>query len=229
MKSYTVQRVEHMSDGTVKVEYTINRTEQKNILTLKPNGEDYLILSNDYNVIDDPEMAMYHALFEHDVWERNPYVYATGHEYSSPHELKLKAFYDGGFEGEHELTDAEYAELKALAKYPDIFGLVGDFNRLPKDKMNAELQAVFGISLADLPDSAFEGLTYLKSTDCYYFSQSAPTSTPRISNFLSIEHNDDGTVTLGYDHTFDDTIKRKITLKPNGDSYLVLSNVKAEN
>ena len=95
--------------------------------------------------------------------------------------------------------------------------------------MNAELQAVFGISLADLPDSAFEGLTYLKSTDCYYFSQSAPTSTPRISNFLSIKHNNDGTVTLGYDHTFDDTIKRKITLKPNGDGYLVLSNVNAEN
>ena len=229
VKSYTVQRVEHMSDGTVRVEYAINSSEKKNVLTLKPNGEDYLILSNDHNVIDDPEMAMYHALFEHDVWERNPYVYATGHEYSSPHELKLKAFYDGGFEGEHELTDAEYAELKALAKYPDIFGLVGDFNRLPKDKMNAELQAVFGISLADLPDSAFEGLTYLKSTDCYYFSQSAPTSTPRISNFLSIEHNDDGTVTLGYDHTFDNTIKRKITLKPYGDGYLVLSNVNAEN
>ena len=229
VKSYTVQRVEHMSDGTVRVEYSIDNSDKKNVLTLKSNGADYLILSNDHNVIDDPEMAMYHALFEHDVWERNPYVYATGHEYSSPHELKLKAFYDGGFEGEHELTDAEYAELKALAKYPDTFGLVGDFNRLPKDKMNAELQAVFGISLADLPDSAFEGLTYLKSTDCYYFSQSGMTSTPRISNFLSIEHNDDGTVTLGYDHTFDNTIKRKITLKPYGDGYLVLSNVNAEN
>ena len=221
---YHVQRVEHMSDGTVRVEYTINSTEHKNVLTLKPNGEDYLILSNEHFVIDDPVLAKFHALFESNEWERNPYFYAIGTEFSSPEELRLNQYFDGGFPGEHEITDAEWAELSKQLAHPE--EVPGDFNRLPKDKIEAELQAVFGISLADLSDNAFSGVFYLECTDCYCFYQSGVNFSHMIGSFTDIHHNADGTISLRYEK-YDGAYT--ITLKPNGDSYLVLSNVRAEN
>lgn len=221
---YHVQRVEHMSDGTVRVEYTINSTEHKNVLTLKPNGEDYLILSNEHFVIDDPVLAKFHDLFESTEWERNPYFYAIGTEFSSPEELRLNQYFDGGFPGEHEITDAEWAEVSKQLAYSE--EVPGDFNRLPKDKIEVELQAVFGISLADLSDNAFSGVFYLECTDCYCFYQSGVNFSHMIGSFTDIHHNADGTISLRYEkHDGAYTI----TLKPNGDSYLVLSNVKAEN
>lgn len=99
---------------------------------------------------------------------------------------------------------------------------MADFNRLPKDKMNAELMRAFGITLEDLPDSAFEGLYYLDSTDCYYFFQTGMTSVPKHSPIFSVEHNDDGMVALTYNIPGG---TGKITLKPNGDDWLVLSNI----
>ena len=229
VNSYTVQRVEHMSDGTVRVEYTINSTEHKNVLTLKPNGEDYLILSNDYNVIDDPVLAKFHALFEYDAWERNPYCYALGHEYSNPKELKLLYFFDGGFDNESPNTDAEKAELKQY--YRDDWVNSNDLHRLPKDKMNAELQKIFGITLRDLPDTAYQGLVYLESTDCYYFLATGVYADIGGFTIKSVNENSNGTVSVTYaiGTGSPPQATRIVTLKPNGDSYLVLSNVKAEN
>jgi len=91
--------------------------------------------------------------------------------------------------------------------------------------MEAELQAVFGISLEDLSDSAYSGLFYLKSSDCYCFYQGGVTSHQKKGSFIEIKHNDDETVSLTYDSTAG---KFVITLKPNGDSYLILSNVKTK-
>ena len=156
--------------------------------------------------------------------ERNPYALASGYEYASPSEIKLRNFFDHGFPGEHEKTADEYEGLKKLVNHIEWLDNA-DFNRLPKDKMEAELQTVYGISLKDLPDSAYEGLYYLESTDCYYMLQTAPNSGLIGLPFLAIEHNEDGTISLTYENSMDRFI---ITLKPNGDSYLVLSNVKAE-
>ena len=147
--------------------------------------------------------------------------YATGHTYASPTEISLEKYFDGGFDGEHEKTDAEYEELKQLVSWTEWLDNA-DFNRLPKDKINAELEKVFGITLEDLPDSAFEGLYYLESTDCYYFLQTGMTSNPMYGSFHTIEHNIDGTVTLAYD-LFSGT--GRITLRPNGDDWLVVSNI----
>ena len=130
-------------------------------------------------------------------------------------------YFDGGFDGEHEKTDAEYEGLKLLVSWTEWLDNA-DFNRLPKDKINAELEKVFGITLEDLPDSAFEGLYYLASTDCYYFFQAGMTSAPKYGPLTTVEHNDDGTVALTYNILLG---TGKITLKPNGDDWLVLSNI----
>ena len=48
------------------------------------------------------------------------------------------------------------------------------------------------------------------------------TSNPMYGSFHTIEHNIDGTVTLAYD-LFSGT--GRITLRPNGDDWLVVSNI----
>ena len=169
------------------------------------------------------ELAAFNELFStKDFSERNYYFWATGHTYSSPTQIRLKKYFDGGISyEERNMTDAELEELSQLVMFPQVM-LAGDFNRLSKDKMNAELMKAFGISLADLPQSAYEGLYYLESTDCYYIIQGGMTSVPKHSPLYEIEHNDDGTVSLTYNIPGG---TGKITLKPNGDDYLILSNI----
>lgn len=171
------------------------------------------------------ELAVFNELFQHVSGERNAYLSAVAHEYSSPAELKLRYFFDNGFPGENEVSDLEWAELKDISG----FNINYDFFRLPKDKMEADLQNYFGISLADIPDSGFEGLTYLKSTDCYYFMATAPMTNAVNFTAQSVEYNSDGTVSLTYTVGWEPTVKKYvIELKSNGVEYLILSNVKIE-
>lgn len=171
----------------------------------------------------DTELAYFLELFR---WseERNPYNHALRvmYDFASPEEINLRSFYDEGLAGENEITDEEWAEYSKLVADPN--NVHGDFHRLPKDKIEAELQAVFGISLADLPESAFRGLFYLECSDSYCYNQGGVDS-KSVHPFSEIIHNDDGTVSLIYE---DRDGKCAITLKPNGDSYLVVSNVHIE-
>lgn len=170
-----------------------------------------------------PELEAFEVLFQQSLEQRNPFFYAIGTKFSSPEELRLNQFFDGGFPDEHKITDAEWEELSKLLADPE--NVPGQFNRLPKDKMEAELQKYFGISLTDLSDIAFSGVFYLECTDCYCFYQSGVNHMSKSGSFIDIHHNDDGTISLNYNKPDGEYV---ITLKPNGDSYLVLSNVKAE-
>ena len=173
---------------------------------------------------EDGELEAFQKLFFTDSSERNPYGYTTGYEYSSPEEIILRNFFDHGFSGEHKKTDAEYEALKQIVSWTQWLDNA-DFNRLPKDKMEADLQAVYGVSLADLPDSAYEGLYYLESTDCYYSFQTAP-FTDVGKNIRSVVHNEDGTISLSYEAL--SGTKYILTLKQRDDRYLVLSNARAD-
>ena len=172
-------------------------------------------------VAEDPELAYFNALFSSEVY-RNYYFYATGHTYTSPTQISLKKYFDGGFSiEERNMTDSELSELEQLMISPEAMQQ-GDFNRLPKDKINAELIQAFGITLEDLPESAFDGLLYLESTDCYYLHQSGMTSLPKHSPITEVEHNADGTVSLSYNIPVG---TGKLTLKPNGEGWLIVSNI----
>ena len=104
--------------------------------------------------------------------------------------------FNGGFEGEHEPTDAEWAQLKTVPGFQEEM----EFFRLPKDKMEAELKKCLGLSLDDMDDSAFEGLYYLESTDCYYFMT---TGGAGLIDFyaLRLEDQSDGTIKMYYTHS----------------------------
>lgn len=213
-----VRRVEYNKDGTVSVTYTtgFEPYATTKIVTLKPKDDGYQILSN-----VEPVPEELQELFASSATERNPYFWATGHSYASPTEISLKKFFDQGFPEEGKRTDEEWEELSKIVPYPEHLQMY-DCNRLPKDRVNAELKKVFGITLEDLPDSAFDGVYYLESTDCYYTFQTGMDSVPTHSKMLSAKAVDNKMVVLTYALPGG---SGAITLKPNGDSWLVVSNI----
>ena len=178
----------------------------------------------------DPEVATFTGLFRNismsDGLTRNPYNYALGQEYTSPMELDLREFFGNGFVGEKTATEAELSELQPYLEN-SFFG-ESHFHRLPKDKMDEELQKCFGITLDDLPDTAFESLIYLASSDSYCFFASSVHGIVEGFEAKTVEHLDDGTIKVTYKKRTLEIAEYIAILKPNGDGYFVLSNQKAE-
>lgn len=179
-------------------------------------------------VAEDPELAYFDQLFSTG-WGNPANVYdykiyynsAVGRNlYESPMELNLLEFFWRGFSGETTPTDAEITELKQYVNPTWVDN--ADFHRLPKEKMDAELQKIFGVSLLDLSAVAFEGLTYLESTDCYYFFATGVMGGTAEFAAKSVEHLEDGTVKVTYECEYGRNV---VTLKPNGDGYRILSNI----
>ena len=97
--------------------------------------------------------------------------------------------------------------------------------RLPVSKMNKVLTQYFGITLKDVKKSGFEHLLYLESTDCYYDMHNDANCVVDFKT-TAVEKQSDGTIRVSYTcNMYDET--HVVTLKPNGNGYLILSNQKA--
>lgn len=142
--------------------------------------------------------------------------------FDDPRQVSLYVMFNGGFEGEHEPTDAEWAQLKSIPGFHKEM----EFFRLPKDKMEAELKKCLGLSLKDMDDSAFEGLHYLESTDCYYFMT---TGAAGVIDFyaLRLENQSDGTIKMYYTHSVANGECVAVLKEVNG-NYQILSNGKVK-
>ena len=172
------------------------------------------------------DLDYFNALFRNNFTsgKRNGFYAATTFSYSSDY-LNLKYYFELGYPEEPEVTKAELEELAKIAP----IGLQNYVcKRLPKDKVAAELKAVFDISLSDLRKVDLRGLYYLESTDCYYCFQTRPLTNPGFVSALAAEQNDDGTVSVLYTdglQTEGEEHQYKIILKKlKGGIYRVLSN-----
>ena len=174
------------------------------------------------------DLDYFNALFKNDFanGERNGFYAATAHTFSAFNALSLKYYFELGYPDEPEVTKAELDELAKIAP----IGLQNYVcKRLPKDKVAAELESVFGVSLENLRKGNLQGLYYLESTDCYYCFQTKPASESGFASALTAVRDDNGTVSLYYTdgkQTDGEQNKYLITLKPNGDSYRVISNAR---
>ena len=163
-----------------------------------------------------PELAAYNALFgDLSSW----YNRALTCQYESPRELDLLAFFYCGFPDEVTETAEEWAALKDLQGFNENY----DFFRLPVSKMNEVLTAYFGITLEDVEPDGFDGLTYLESTDCYYFMTTGALMAEEFSA-VSVETGDDGIITLRYTLRDQAFVAR---LRSAGDGYIILANTAA--
>jgi len=174
------------------------------------------------------DLDYFNALFRNNFTngKRNGFYAATTFSYSSDY-LNLKYYFELGYPEEPEVTKAELEELAKIAP----IGLQNYVcKRLPKDKVAAELKAVFDISLSDLRKVDLRGLYYLESTDCYYCFQTRPLTNPGFVSALAAEQNDDGTVSVLYTNGFQtegEEHQYKIILKKlKGGIYRVLSNAR---
>ncbi len=140
-------------------------------------------------------------------------------EYNTPAQISLYHLFYLGFKDEpYALTDAEFTELQDK---PGIIDIHFDIKRLPVDKMNAVLAQYFGITLQDVDPSAFKGLVYLESTNCYYHPANDIWG---LENFKAtgLELLSDGTVRMCYENS--DGVACVAMLKPCGEGYQILSN-----
>ena len=151
----------------------------------------------------------------------SPYNMALCSDYDTPAKLDLMDFFYQGFADEPtKPTDGEWAQLKDLP----FFDINMSLHRLPTAKMDPVLQEIFGITLEEMDDSAFEGLAYLEDTDCYYFMTTGARGTEDFTVTAS-EALEDGTIRIHYTAAFVE--EHIVTLRPTADGYLIVSNLAA--
>lgn len=162
------------------------------------------------------QLMVYNILFsDKNSW----YNKALSCQYSSPTQLSLKKVFSCGFaEESSKPSDAEWAQLKDIPG----FDINLDLLRLPADKMNQVLQEYFGITLDDVDETGFNGLTFLESTNCYYF-MATDAMIVEYFNATTVENREDGSIRVTYTTGANSTVF-VVTLMPNGDGYRIQSN-----
>ena len=219
----SVSHVTENADGTVNVYYDLSYSLEgapDQVVRLQPHENGYYMLSNEKYVDNtgktEEQIAMETLFTASSSW----YGKALISYYETPEKMSLRNFFDNGFEGESQKpTDAEWAQLKDVQGFNENY----DLFRLPVSKMNEVLTQYFGITVADMDESAFAELTYLESTDCWYYMA---TGSRYVSGFVAqaVEHLPDGTIQVQYTVNYPEGLA-VVTLQPYGDGYRILSNL----
>ena len=222
----SVSHVTENADGTVNVYYDLSYSLEgapDQVVRLQPHENGYYMLSNEKYVDNtgktEEQIAMETLFTPYNSW----YGKALISYYETPEKMSLRNFFDNGFEGESQKpTDEEWEQLKDMQGFNENY----DFFRLPVSKMNDVLMEYFGITLDQMDASAFEGLTYLESTDCWYYMA---TGSRYVSGFVAqaVEHLPDGTIQVQYTVNYPEGLA-VVTIKPYGDGYRILSNLPAD-
>lgn len=217
----TITQVEHLQNGNIRVFYTDNKADPNKVVTLQPNGDGYRVLSNIpvRLLTDDPQIEALMALFDWQVG-RQFYNDALTSDYATAKDVDLGyLFYDGFWEESEVASAAEEAFLDANSsnhwRYMDL-------QRLPSEKMSAVLQEIFGITLEETNKVGLS-YPYFEETDAYYHLHSGTHYAEITIN--RVENCDDGTIRMYYERQGFPTVNMVATLKPNGNSYQILSNL----
>lgn len=141
-------------------------------------------------------------------------------EFENPSTLKLSRFFYNGFPDESQTpTDEERAALQAAGVYWEEADLI----RLPSGKMDDILIQYFGITLAEMDESCFDGLTYLESTDCYYMMHTDAICVEGFS-IEALETLENGNLAVQYTSSRTGINVWYMELEPWGTGYQILMN-----
>ncbi len=229
VEKFKANRLEHMADGTVRVYYTARSraTDYKEaacVVTLKWVDGRWKIASNlqENGIVEDPRLAEFDKLFRD---MNNWYNKGLTDFFADSSEINLKMLFYRGFSDESgKLTDAEKEALQGKVN------LELDVRRLPVKKMNEVLSRYFNVSIEGLQSSSFEGLVYLESTDCYYFSAG---DTEVVENFkaIRVESLEYGKLRMYYTARSRATDYQEVTcvavVRPMAGRWQILSNQRA--
>jgi len=218
----SVQQVEDQDDGTIKVYYRRgHENSQDMIVTLKPVGESYQILSNVYA---SPMVGEMQNLL---TWKSENRFYndALTSVYETPADVDLFMLFYDGFKDESQTPTEQELELLdgKLGQYWKEMDLI----RLPRDKMDAVLTELFGITLEQTNGVGLDKLVYLEETDCYYHCITG-TSYADVTVVYVVSLINEDSILVQYSAGYYGY--RMVKMKPMEDgNYKILSNVVIEN
>ena len=217
-----------LDNGNMEVYYTrgygLDPAEhgQRGVVTVKPVGDSYHILSNYYSedgtwpdeetpkpvdpwlmipdqfpddlITDEANLAVYQYLFDSNDW----YRHALCLGYDDPRKMSLhRFFYDSSIVWEHGITDEERTALVEQTGIEAFYGY--EFYRLSAEKMDAVLKEIYGISLDEVHEGYFYSLYYLESTDSYYYFANGTAPVPKVY-VLGIRILENGDRQVYYSH-----------------------------
>lgn len=218
-----VQRVVEQNDGTFKVYYLRGFDAdpyQEMVVTLKPAGDSYQIISNVYY---SPMLGeMQHLLDRRSVYPfYNDALYSF---YTKPADVDLFYLFYNGFKDESQSPTEQELEL--------LDGKLGqhwkemDLIRLPVDKMDAVLTDLFGITLEETNGVGLSNFVYLEETDCYYHTVTGASLVDVTVVYTEIL--EDGSIMVQYSAGYSGNRMAKLMLTEDG-IYRILSNVEIDH
>ena len=248
-----------LDNGNVEVYYTQGyksdpaEHSERGVVTLKPVGDCYHILSNYYSedgtwpgyqpseptepeagdnsapmyfpedmLTDADTVGKFQELLSCKHPEDNFFNMALLSVYTDPRKVDLEDLFYNGFYGQNDNPDSqeEADALKAHGWNVDEY----DISRCPADEMNRVLTQLFGLTLADYAEEDLEAFVYLELTDCYYLCHSDSNCAHELQ-VVGYRMMENGDIEVFYMWDYWTDMNGVITLKPNGESYLILSNI----
>ena len=170
---------------------------------------------------DGDVVAQFQKLLDNDSW----YTQALFMEYDDPTTIRLNDFlFCGSMNWPYEhATQEEREALRKQLGVPDEEEWWGDWESMDPATMDEVLQTVFGLSLADFPESELQYIPFLESTGRYYYGRTDSSLVWNVS-VVGIRELENGNVEVYYTCDFLYPENGVVTLMPDGDGHIVLSN-----
>jgi len=243
-----VMGIRYMEDGNVEVYYVAIRDKDNypkyyGVITLKTIGNTYYILSNVHidvwpepghvpaipegapdDLNTDPDaVKKYQKVLDNDSW----YTQALLTEFDDPTDIsRLEDFlFCSGKPWSYNSVTKEEREAVmqklGITEVPDWWS---DWYSMDPATIDEVLQTVFGLTLADFPEYALQGATYLESTGLYYLARSDSSVVWNIS-VAGIRELENGNVEVYYTENNESYAGGYVTLQIMEDGgYRVISN-----
>ena len=241
-----VMGVRFLEDGNAEVYYVAIRAKENypryyGVITVKSVENTYHILSNEHidvwpepghvpeipegapaDLNTDPDVVKkYQNLLDNDSW----YTQALFMEYDDPLTIRLNDFlFCGSMNWPYEhATKEEREALRKQLGVSDEEEWWGDWESMDPATMDEVLQTVFGLSLADFPESELQYIPFLESTGRYYYGRT-DSSLVRNVSVAGVRELENGNVEVYYTGSYVGPEEGYVTLKPMEGGYRVISN-----
>ena len=170
---------------------------------------------------DEKVVQKFQKLFDNDSW----FTQALNEEFDDPRTINLVDFlFPGGGDDPWPTFDVTKEEMEeVISKTGPRKEWESGWYRMDAKTVEEVLQTVFGVTFSEFINSADKYLRYLESTDSYYVGRS-DCSLVRNVSVSGIRQLENGNIEVYYTCKRLYPKERVVTLKPVGDSYIVISN-----
>ena len=241
-ENFNAVGLQYYANGAVRVYYTYETHKTiHGVVTLVPIGDQWKVYSNhkmstgsvvpeisddifpDDLEYDPATLVKLQALFEDSVSGISNWNVLLCSFFDDPLQIDLEELFYNGFDGEAKITAEEIAGIEKLLGRE----LETDIIRCPAERMDAALEELFGLRLEDYGEDALSDFLYLESTDCYYLyhGDAMFRYQLRVVGTRTLENGNIEVYYLeNYLYGLNGREQGVVTLKPVGDSYIVISN-----